>query len=348
MPEPDPAPRATVLRDRFGRVARDLRVSLTDRCNLRCSYCMPANGLAWLPTELTLTDAEVIRLCRIGVERLGVREIRFTGGEPLLRRGLEDIVAAVAQLRTDQGQVPGLALTTNALGLEHRAQRLAAAGLQRVNVSLDSLDPQHFRQITHRDRLADVLAGISAAQAAGLSPLKVNAVIVRGINDTDAGRLLDYCLAIGAELRFIEQMPIGPPGSWDRAQMVTRDDILELVGAQHELTPAETEDPSAPARIWTVDGDPRQRVGIIASVSEPFCDSCDRTRLTSDGQIRSCLFATQEVDLRRILRSGDEPRQIEQRIVAAWTAAMWAKPEAHGLDGSRFAVPSRTMSRIGG
>ncbi len=337
-----------MLRDRFGRVARDLRVSLTDRCTLRCSYCMPPEGLDWLPTELTLTDAEVVELCRIAVQRLGVREIRFTGGEPLLRRGLETIVAAVADLTTDQGQVPGLAMTTNGLGLAHRAQALAAAGLQRATVSLDTLDPDHFRQITHRDRLADVLAGMRAAQAAGLTPLKVNAVIMRGVNDADAGPLLDHCLAVGAELRFIEQMPIGPPTAWDRAQVVTKDDILELLSAHHELAPAASDDPSAPARLWTVDGDPTRRVGIIASVTDPFCDACDRTRVTSDGQVRSCLFATQEVDLRQILRSGQSPDQVEEQVVEAWAAAMWAKPEAHGLDTSRFAVPSRTMSRIGG
>ena len=227
--QPGPAPGALV--DRFGRVATDLRVSLTDRCTLRCSYCMPPEGLDWLPTEQTLTDDEVVRLCRIGVERLGIRTIRFTGGEPLLRRGLETIVAAAAGMRTDRGRAPGLALTTNGLGLAHRARGLADAGLDRVNVSLDTLDPEHYARITHRDRLPDVLAGLAAARSAGLAPVKVNAVLLRGVNDADAAQLLDFCLAEGIQLRFIEQMPIGPIDAWRRSRLVTREDILALLGA---------------------------------------------------------------------------------------------------------------------
>ncbi|RLP07614.1 GTP 3',8-cyclase MoaA [Propionibacterium australiense] len=332
------------LVDRFGRVARDLRVSLTDRCTLRCSYCMPPEGLDWLPTEQTLTGEEVVRLCRIGVERLGIRTIRFTGGEPLLRRGLESIIAAAAELRTDQGPAPELALTTNGLGLEHRAQALAEAGLSRVNVSLDTLDAEHYARITHRDRLPDVLAGLAAAQRAGLRPVKVNAVLLRGVNDTDAPALLDFCLDAGVQLRFIEQMPIGPLDAWRRDRLVTGEDILALLGATHRLSPAPAQDPHAPARLWQVDGDPTRTVGIIASVSAPFCEACDRTRLTADGQLRSCLFSTSETDLRGPLRAGAD----DAMIARAWRDAMWAKPAAHGLNNSEFAAPSRTMSRIGG
>ncbi|SPF69411.1 cyclic pyranopterin phosphate synthase [Propionibacterium ruminifibrarum] len=332
------------LVDRFGRVARDLRVSLTDRCTLRCSYCMPPEGLDWLPTEQTLTDAEVSRLCRIGVERLGIRTIRFTGGEPLLRRGLESIVAEAASLRTDQGVTPELALTTNGLGLARRAQALADAGLTRVNVSLDTPDAEHYARITHRDRLPDVLAGIAAAQRAGLTPVKVNAVLLRGVNDTDAPALLDFCLDAGVQLRFIEQMPIGPLEAWRRGRLITADDILALLGRTHRLSPAPVDDPHAPARLWHVNGDPARTVGIIASVSAPFCEACDRTRLTADGQLRSCLFSTGETDLRGPLRAGAD----DAALARAWQDAMWAKPAAHGLDSAEFATPSRTMSRIGG
>lgn len=333
-----------VLRDRFGRVARDLRVSLTDRCNLRCSYCMPPEGLEWLPTERTLTDDEVVRLCRIAVERLGVRKLRFTGGEPLLRRSLEEIVGACAQLRTDLGEPVSTALTTNGLGLDKRAHALARAGLERVNISLDTLDGEHYARLTHRDRLPDVLAGINAALEAGLTPVKVNAVIMRGVNEDDALPLLDHCLAHGLELRFIEQMPIGPRDAWDRSSLVTRDDVLALLSATHTLTPLAGEDPHAPARLWEVDGDPSRRVGIISSVSAPFCDACDRTRLTADGQMRSCLFSTSEIDLRSPMRAGAS----DEELASLWRAGMWDKPRAHGLDETDFAVPSRTMSRIGG
>ena len=312
------------LVDTFGRVARDLRVSLTDRCNLRCSYCMPPEGLDWLPTEDTLTDAEVVRLVRIGVERLGIRQVRFTGGEPLLRRGLEGIIAECSQLRTDEGQTPDLALTTNALGLAKRAQGLRAAGLDRVNISLDSLDREHYAAITRRDRLGDVLEGIEAAARAGLSPIKVNTLVLRGMNEADLPDLVDYCLDRGIELRVIEQMPIGPVDTWDRQNILTADEILHIMGI--------------------VDGDPTKRLGVIASVSDPFCNACDRTRLTSDGMVRSCLFSTEETSLRDLLRGGGSDAQ----IAARWADAMWVKPAAHGLNTDAFARPSRTMSRIGG
>ncbi|MDO4259193.1 MAG: GTP 3',8-cyclase MoaA [Actinomycetaceae bacterium] len=345
-PSPTPQLENTpdLLIDRFGRVARDLRVSLTDRCNLRCSYCMPAEGLEWLPTEETLTDDEVIRLCRIGVEVLGIEHIRFTGGEPLLRAGLEKIIAACSAFRTAEGNTPDLALTTNALGLDRRINGLKDAGLQRVNISLDTLDPAHFAAITRRDRLHDALKGLHAAIGAGLSPIKVNAVLLRGINEGDAADLLDFCLDNNVELRIIEQMPIGPPQSWSRETLVTYDEIIHALSTRHTLTPLPRDDRHSPAQTWVVDGNTQHRIGIIASVSAPFCDACDRTRLTSDGQIRSCLFSTRETDLRTLLRCDASDRDIAD----TWKNAMWSKPAAHGLDTSDFATPSRTMSRIGG
>lgn len=341
-----PAPREPGLRllDRFGRVARDLRISLTDRCNLRCSYCMPAEGLEWLPTAETLSDEEVVRLARIGVEGLGIRQIRFTGGEPLLRKGLEGIVAACSHLRTDEGRRPGLALTTNGLGLDKRAAALAEAGLDRVNVSLDTTVAEHYAAITRRNRLDDALSGIDAALEAGLTPVKVNAVILRGVNEGDVPDLLDFCLDRGIELRIIEQMPIGPPDTWDRRRILTREEILRILSTRHLLSPLERDDAHSPTRSWAIDADPRRRVGIIASVSEPFCESCDRTRLTGDGMIRSCLFSIRETDLRSLMRSGAS----DLRIARMWCEAMRAKPRAHGLDADDFAIPSRTMSAIGG
>jgi cyclic pyranopterin phosphate synthase len=343
------------LIDRFGRVATDLRVSLIDRCNLRCSYCMPPEGLDWLPPERLLTDEEIIRLIGLAVGRLGVREVRFTGGEPLLRQGLERIIAATTALRTADGLAPRTALTTNGLGLRHRAAGLAAAGLTRVNVSLDSLDAARFARITNRDRLDDVLTGLAAADRAGLAPIKINAVLLRGLNDDEAVPLLEWAIGHGYRLRFIEQMPLDPHGAWDRAEMVTAQEILTALGAAYRLRPTTAaERASAPAETWTVhhpDGRPLldgagrpARVGVIGSVTRNFCGSCDRTRLTADGQVRSCLFAREETDLRAALRAGAG----DDELVAAWRAAMWAKQPGHGIDDPAFLQPERPMSAIGG
>jgi cyclic pyranopterin phosphate synthase len=334
------------LVDRFGRVATDLRVSLTDRCSLRCSYCMPAEGLDWLPGEQVLTDAEVIRLITIAVERLGVDEVRFTGGEPLLRRGLEKIVTATSELRTAAGQPVETALTTNGIGLARRAESLVAAGLRRVNVSIDTLDRERFAKITHRDRLPDVFAGLRAADAAGLAPVKLNAVLLRGVNDDEAVPLLRFALEHGYELRFIEQMPLDPQGAWSRTGMITAAEILDALSTAVALAPA---DPAtrgaAPAENWLVeDGERRGRVGIVASVTRPFCGDCDRTRLTADGQVRNCLFAQGETDLRGPLRAGAD----DDEIAHAWRGDMWAKRPGHGIDDPAFLQPSRPMSAIGG
>jgi cyclic pyranopterin phosphate synthase len=329
------------LLDRFGRVATDLRISLTDRCNLRCSYCMPAEGLDWMPGEDALTDDEVIRLITVAVDRLGVDQLRFTGGEPLLRRGLERILSAAAELRTASGARPRTALTTNALGLARRAPGLAAAGLDRVNVSLDTLDPGRFAAITRRDRLPDVLAGLRAAAAAGLGPVKVNTVLLRGVNDDEAASLLRWALAEGYELRFIEQMPLDPHGAWRRGEMVTAAEILAALRSEFVLEP-EAGRGASPAETWRVAGG--GRVGVIASVTRPFCGDCDRTRLTADGQVRDCLFAHGETDLRALLRGGAD----DETVADAWRGAMWAKRAGHGIDDESFLRPDRPMSAIGG
>jgi GTP 3',8-cyclase len=327
------------LADAYGRVATDLRVSLTDRCNLRCSYCMPAEGLDWLPHPEVLTDDEVVRLVTIGVRRLGIREVRFTGGEPLIRRGFVDIVRRTREL----GDHLELSVTTNGLGLERMAPALAAAGLDRVNLSLDTLDPARFKTITRRDRLDDVLRGAKAAHNAGLTPVKINAVLLRGVNDDDACDLLAWAIDHEYELRFIEQMPLDAQHDWHREQMVTAEEIFERLARDFTLTPDGEPRGSAPAERFLVDGGPAT-VGVIASVTRPFCGACDRTRLTSDGQIRSCLFARTETDLRALLRDGASDREIAD----TWRDAMWGKLAGHGIDDPGFLQPDRPMSAIGG
>jgi len=331
------------LVDRFGRVATDLRVSLTDRCNLRCIYCMPAEGQDWLPTSEVLSDAEIIRLVTIAVRDLGIREVRFTGGEPLLRKGLDRIVAATSSLRLADGGRPETSLTTNGLGLRRRAAGLAAAGLARVNVSLDTLDRARYATLTRRDRLDAVLAGLAAADAAGIRPVKVNAVLMRGVNDHEAVQLLAWALERGYELRFIEQMPLGPAEAWHRADMVTADEILASLRTAFTLT--ETTAASrgaAPAQTWVVDGG--GTVGIVASVTRPFCGDCDRVRLTADGRLRDCLFAQDETDVLGLLRAGTD----DTGLANAWRRAMWEKPPGHSITRPGFVQPHRPMSAIGG
>ncbi|MDO4631719.1 MAG: GTP 3',8-cyclase MoaA [Corynebacterium sp.] len=333
------------LRDTFGRVARDLRVSLTDRCNLRCTYCMPAEGLEWIPREDTLTDDEVIRLITLAVTTLGIRQVRFTGGEPLLRRSLEEIIAAISGLTTDTGAPVATALTTNGLGLDKRATGLKAAGLNRINISLDTLNPTQYAELTRRDRHHDVLAGIQAAQAAGLEPIKINAVIMPGVNGDTIVPLAQYCLENGLQLRFIEQMPLGPKGKWTRDAMVTAKDIIGILASEFSMSPSTAPRGSAPAELWRVrwnghDG----HIGVIAAVTHPFCGDCDRTRLTTDGAIRSCLFSHEETSLRDIMRAG----ATDAELAMHWVHTMWRKKAGHGINDPRFVQPSRLMSAIGG
>ena len=327
------------LADRYGRVATDLRVSLTDRCNLRCSYCMPAEGLDWLPDDSVLTDSEIVRLIDIGVRMLGIQEVRFTGGEPLVRRGLVDIVRRTREVGPDLE----ISLTTNALGLARMAHGLKEAGLDRVNVSLDSLRPETYAEITRRDRLADVLAGLAAARDAGLGPIKVNAVLMRELNDDQAPELLRWAIAEGYDLRFIEQMPLDAQHHWRRTEMIVAEEILAALEREFVLTPAREPRGSAPAELFTVDGGPAT-VGVIASVTRPFCGDCDRVRLTADGQVRNCLFAREESDLRTALRAGATDEEIADR----WVVAMLGKRPGHGIDDPTFLQPDRPMSAIGG
>jgi len=328
-----------VLVDNYGRVATDLRVSLTDKCNLRCSYCMPPEGLEWLPGPELLTDDELVRLVALAVGE-GVTEVRFTGGEPLLRRGLVSIVERVGALTPR----PRMSLTTNGIGLARTAQALADAGLDRVNVSLDTLDRDRFVQIARRDRLADVLKGLVAAEAAGLVPVKVNAVLMRGVNEDEAVPLLRWALAAGYRLRFIEQMPLDAQHGWTRDQMVTADEILGRLAEVFALAPVGADERgSAPAEEWLVDGGPG-RVGVIGSVTRPFCGACDRVRLTADGQLRNCLFAREESDLRAPLRAG----ATDDDLVARMRASLLAKRPGHGIDDPGFLQPVRPMSAIGG
>jgi cyclic pyranopterin phosphate synthase len=329
-----------MLIDRYGRTATDLRVSLTDRCNLRCQYCMPAEGLDWLPKPDVLTADEIIRLVRVAVERLGVRDVRFTGGEPLVRPELVEIVAACARLNPR----PKLSLTTNGIGLTRIVDALAAAGLDRVNVSLDTLNPDRFEAITRRRRLPDVLAGLAAAASAGLRPVKVNAVLLRDINDDEAPTLLRWATGEGYQLRFIEQMPLDAQHAWTRDRMITADEILTALQAEFDLTPTgRRERGSAPAETWTVNGGPAT-VGVIGTVTRPFCAACDRTRLTADGQVRTCLFATKESDLRTPLRSGAD----DAELARLWRVVMAGKLPGHGINDPGFLQPARPMSAIGG
>ncbi len=329
-----------MLTDSYGRVATDLRVSLTDRCNLRCAYCMPPEGLDWLPAPEVLTGDEMSRLIGIGVRALGIREVRFTGGEPLLRRDLASIIAATAALSPR----PDISLTTNGIGLVRRAAALREAGLDRINVSLDTLRPEVFRKLTRRDRLSDVLSGLAAAASAGLTPVKVNAVLMRDLNDDEAPGLLRYCLEHGYELRFIEQMPLDAQHGWKRTEMITAGEIFESLSREFTLTDdSARERGAAPAETFLVDGGPA-RVGVIASVTRPFCGACDRVRLTADGQIRNCLFARAESDLRSLLRSGAP----DEDIAARWRAAVASKLPGHGINDPTFLQPDRPMSAIGG
>ncbi len=331
------APETTVLVDGLGRRARDLRISLTQACNLRCRYCMPEQGLPIMPRDELLSAAEVIRLVDVAVNDLGIGEVRLTGGEPLIRKDLEAIVGGIGEHHPD---LP-VSLTTNGLGLDRRAAALAEAGLSRINVSLDTVDRDLFASVTRRDRLPDVIAGIDAAVAAGLAPVKVNAVALR---ETLSGApdLLRWCLDRGLQLRFIEAMPLDAEGSWDRDDYVTAAEMLEVLGKSFALESVGREDPGAPAERWRVDGGPGT-VGIIASMSRSFCGACDRTRITAEGRVRPCLFSDDEIDLRAVLRGGGD----DAALAAAWREVTWRKSPGH-LPADVLTHPRRPMGAIGG
>jgi cyclic pyranopterin phosphate synthase len=331
------------LVDRFGRYAVDLRVSLTERCNLRCTYCMPAEGLPFAPDAALMSADEIARLVGLGARELGIRKVRFTGGEPLLRKDLVDVIARCAAAHPDLE----LSLTTNAIGLAGRAAALRAAGLHRLNVSLDTVDPDVFAEVTRRPFLDRVLEGIAAAADAGLG-VKINAVLLRGVNDHLASELLAWCLERGHELRFIEQMPLDPGHAWDATTMITAVQIRDLLSADHVLTPDEAPRNGAPAERYRVrsraTGADLGTVGVIASITESFCGDCTRTRLTADGHVRSCLFSDDETDLLGPLRAGVDDADVLDR----WRRAMWAKPRDHGDDTDGLVHPTRGMSAIGG
>jgi len=355
----------TQLVDRFGRVHRDLRISLTDRCSLRCTYCMPADGVPWLEKDSILTTDELLRVATVAAS-LGITEVRLTGGEPLLRRDVVEVVRRMAEIPLSRGSNVGgadvrgstgprgggietsrpdhleVSITTNGLRLAELARPLRDAGLARVNISIDTLRADRFAALTRRDRLDDVLAGIDAAVAAGFAPIKLNAVPMRRVNDDEFVELVRFAMSKGASLRFIEQMPLDAGHTWDRAEMVTGEEILAALSAEFELTPV-GERGSSPAEVFAIDGGPAT-VGVIASVTAPFCGACDRVRLTADGQIRNCLFAREESNLLPLLRGGAADDDIARVLVAS----IAGKRAGHGIDEPGFLQPQRPMSAIGG
>ena len=330
------------LIDSFGRVHRDLRVSLTDRCSLRCTYCMPFNFDKWLPTETLLTASELVKVIEIAVSQ-GVTEVRLTGGEPLLRPDIVEIVSRISALEP----APELSMTTNGVALAKVAAPLADAGLRRINISLDTLDWERFKRLTFRDRYDDVIEGIAAARKAGLAPIKINTVLMRGINDDEALPLLKWALTENLNLRFIEQMPLDAGDAWTRSNLITADEIFNQLHKEFELTPV-SDRGSSPAEEFYINGGPAT-VGIIGSVTRSFCANCDRLRLTSDGQLRNCLFSNEETDLRSILRNGRlSESEKREDIVKAFGLSVKAKLPGHGINNPDFVKPVRPMSAIGG
>jgi cyclic pyranopterin phosphate synthase len=328
----------SALTDTQGRTVRDLRISVTDRCNLRCVYCMPAEGMAWLPKEQLLTYEEITRFARVCLD-LGVTGIRLTGGEPTVRMDLPVLVRMLNDL------APGLdlSLTTNALKLVAMAEPLRDAGLKRVNVSLDTLDRERFHRIARRDRLADVLAGLEAAERVGFEPIKINAVLMRDFNADEAVPLARWGRERGYQVRFIEWMPLDFQHGWSREKLVPADEILAQIDAVFSLEPMRVTDPSAPATLYRY-RDGGGTVGVIASVTHPFCAQCDRIRLTADGQIRTCLFSLAEYDFRGAMRRGAS----DEEIGALLRAAVLRKEPGHLINSPYFVQPERGMSSIGG
>jgi cyclic pyranopterin phosphate synthase len=331
------------LVDRYGRVHRDLRISLTDRCSLRCTYCMPEQGNEWLAKSSLLTLDEIVRIARVAAAD-GVTTFRLTGGEPLLRPDIVEVVRRLGEIEGPDGRPVELAMTTNGIRLPEFLPGLAAAGLRRLNISIDTLRRDRFRDLTRRDRLDDVLSGIAAAAASGLRPLKLNAVAMRDVNDDELVDLVEFAVAHDAELRFIEQMPLDAGHTCDRSRMVTRDEILSTLSSRWELTPVPGRG-GAPAERWLLDGGPRT-VGVNASVPAPFCGDCDRLRLTADGQLRNCLFSTTEYDLLPIMRAGGDG--VDDGIDRMLRSCVDGKLPGHAINDPGFLQPARGMNAIGG
>jgi GTP 3',8-cyclase len=330
------------LVDGFGRVHRDLRISVTDRCNFRCTYCMPAEGMEWLPRSELLTYEEITRLAGVFVERFDFDGIRLTGGEPTVRAHLPVLIERLSVLRTAQGRPVDLAMTTNGAGLALIAHDLVRAGLGRINISCDSLRPDRFEALTHRDRLAAVLEGIDAAREAGLDPVKVNVVVMRGVNDDEVVDFATFGRERGVEVRFIEFMPLDAQGGWTRDQVMDQAEIVAAIARAYPLEPVAGRGSEPAERFRYLDGG--GEVGVIASVTHAFCDSCDRVRLTAEGQLATCLFATDEHDLRTPLRAGATDEELASTIQSAM-ATKWA---GHRIDQVQFIRPRRSMSLIGG
>ena len=336
---PAAAPLSGPLIDRYGRVADDLRISVTDRCNFRCTYCMPAEGLDWLPREDLLTFEEITNLTR-RFAGLGVRSLKLTGGEPTVRA---DLPLLISMLRDAVPADVNISMTTNGVLLDRFAKPLADAGLDRVTVSLDSLLQHRFAEMTRRDALEQVFAGIAAAEAAGLTPLKVNCVVIGGTNDDEVVDFARWSREVGHEVRFIEYMPLDAEQHWQRQQVVAGHRILEQIDAVYPLAApaAHSHEPATSFRF--ADGAPGG-VGVISSVTEPFCDNCDRLRLTSEGQLRACLFAMEATDLREPLRAGADDETIERLI----REGVWGKWSGHRINHPDFVRPDKSMSMIGG
>ncbi|MFB4354616.1 GTP 3',8-cyclase MoaA [Microbacterium sp. LS_15] len=334
------------LVDTHGRVHRDLRVSLTDRCSLRCTYCMPEQGNEWLARSSILSTDEIVEVAEVAAS-LGIRTFRLTGGEPLLRPDIVDVVRRVARIEGPDGPVE-VAMTTNGITLAAKLPDLIDAGLTRLNISIDTVDRQKFADLTRRDRLGDVLEGIAAAAASELRPLKLNAVAMRGVNDDELVDLVQFAMDVGAQLRFIEQMPLDAGHTWDRASMVTREEILGALGTRWRLDPVPGRG-GAPAEKWRIDDGPHE-VGVIASVTAPFCGACDRLRLTADGQFRNCLFSNSEYDLAAVLRqeSASTTAVRADAIADLLRSCVHGKLPGHAIDDPSFLQPARGMNAIGG
>ncbi|MEX0846391.1 MAG: GTP 3',8-cyclase MoaA [Ilumatobacteraceae bacterium] len=338
-----------VLVDPFGRTIRDLRISVTDRCNFRCTYCMPEEGMVWVPRSEVLSFEEFERLARIFVERFQVDGLRLTGGEPTVRAHLPVLVAKLAQLKVPEhsdsafaGKKPDLSITTNGATFRLLAHELRDAGLDRVNISLDTLRADRFLQMTRRDELVRVLDGIEAAKEAGFSPVKINAVIERGVNDDEVLDLARFGRDHDVEVRFIEFMPLDATGHWMNDKVVSQDEIVSAIAAEFPLEQVPARG-AAPADRWRyLDG--KGMVGVIPTVTKPFCDDCDRVRLTADGQFRTCLFATSEFDLRALMRSGAD----DDALAAEIRRAVGTKWAGHQINQVTFVRPRRSMSQIGG
>ncbi|KJL31142.1 GTP 3',8-cyclase MoaA [Microbacterium oxydans] len=341
---PPPAD-ASALVDTHGRVHRDLRISLTDRCSLRCTYCMPEQGNEWLARTSILSTDEIVEIAQVAAS-LGIRTFRLTGGEPLLRADIIDVVRRVSQIEGADGPVE-VAMTTNGITLAKKLPELIDAGLTRLNISIDTVNRQRFADLTRRDRLDDVLEGIAAAAASELRPLKLNAVAMRGVNDDELVDLVAFAMDVGAQLRFIEQMPLDAGHTWDRSTMVTREEILASLGERWDLEPVPGRG-GAPAEKWRIDGGPHE-VGVIASVTAPFCGACDRLRLTADGQLRNCLFSNAEYDLIDVLRGeGATPGGRSDGIADMLRSCVHGKLPGHAINDPSFLQPARGMNAIGG